>query len=170
MSHLIVVPPGDIFIVSRIWSLTLCKACYWITFEPPRGKTNKMTVRPAKTQPSLIRVFSCAQWVAKDPSFLHADSEDSDQTGLVLVFTGRTRHFVGFVMRRLIWCCKHVSYMSFWRRASWQNLIVRKHFEIRFSCFCTNVSNTILRRTPDIIGHYKFWPWKPTVYLPEWHP
>ena len=24
----------------------------------------------------------CAQWVAKDPSFLHADSEDSDQTGV----------------------------------------------------------------------------------------
>ena len=23
----------------------------------------------------------CAQWVAKDTSFLHADSEDSDQTG-----------------------------------------------------------------------------------------
>ena len=23
----------------------------------------------------------CAQWVVKDPSFLHADSEDSDQTG-----------------------------------------------------------------------------------------
>ena len=23
----------------------------------------------------------CAQWVAKDPRFLHADSEDSDQTG-----------------------------------------------------------------------------------------
>ena len=22
----------------------------------------------------------CAQWVAKDPRFLHADSEDSDQT------------------------------------------------------------------------------------------
>ena len=30
--------------------------------------------------PSLMRVFPCAQWVAKDPSFLHADSEDSDQT------------------------------------------------------------------------------------------
>ena len=26
--------------------------------------------------PSLIKVFSCAQWVAKDPMFLHADSED----------------------------------------------------------------------------------------------
>ena len=35
--------------------------------------------------PSLIRVWSesslCAQWVAKDLSFLHADSEDSDLTG-----------------------------------------------------------------------------------------
>ena len=55
--------------------------------EPPHDKTNKMTVHPAKTQISLgIRpVWSesslCAQWVAKDPSFLRADSEDSDQTG-----------------------------------------------------------------------------------------
>ena len=48
-----------------------------------------MSVRPAKTQISLgIRpVWSesslCAQWLAKDPSFLHADSEDSDQTGRI---------------------------------------------------------------------------------------
>ena len=71
-----------------------------------------MTVRPAKTQISLgIRpVWSesslCAQWVAKDPSFRHADSEDSDQTGrmptLIWVFAGRTCHFVGFVTRRPI--------------------------------------------------------------------
>ena len=57
-------------------------------------------MRPAKTQISLgIRpVWSesslCAQWVAKDPSLLHADSEDSDQTGrmprLIWVFAGRT--------------------------------------------------------------------------------
>ena len=52
-------------------------------YEPPHDKTNKMTVRPAKAQISLgIRpVWSepslCAQWVAKDPNFLHADSEDS---------------------------------------------------------------------------------------------
>ena len=82
--------------------------------EPPRDKTNTMTVRPAKTQISLdIRpVWSesslCAQRVAKDPSFLHADSEDSDQTGrmprLIWVFAGRTCHFVGFVMMRLN-CC-----------------------------------------------------------------
>ena len=36
----------------------------------------------------------CAQWVAKDPSFLHADNKDFDQTGrmprLIWVFPGRT--------------------------------------------------------------------------------
>ena len=68
--------------------------------EPPRDKTNKVTVRPAKTPISLgiRKVWSesslCAQWVAKDHSFLLADSEDSDQTGrmprLVWVFAGRT--------------------------------------------------------------------------------
>ena len=62
-------------------------------------QNNKMAVRPAKTQISLgIRpVWSefslCAWWVVKDPSFPHADSEDSDQTGwmprLIWVFAGR---------------------------------------------------------------------------------
>ena len=46
-------------------------------------------IRPVWSESSLR-----TQWVAKDPSFLHADSEDSDQTGqmprLILVFTGRT--------------------------------------------------------------------------------
>ena len=67
-----------------------------------------------KTQISLgIRpVWSesllCAQWVAKDPSFLHVDCKKKkpDQTGqmprLIWVFAGRTYHFVGFVMRWLI--------------------------------------------------------------------
>ena len=56
-------------------------------FEPRHDKTNKMSVSPAKTQINLgIRLVRsesslCAQWVAKDPSFLQADSEDSDQTG-----------------------------------------------------------------------------------------
>ena len=55
-------------------------------YEPRHDKTNKMSVRPAKTQISLgiSPVWSesslCAQWVAKDLSFLRADSEDSDQT------------------------------------------------------------------------------------------
>ena len=80
----------------------------WMSlFEPPHDKTYKMTVRPAKTQISLgIRpVWSvsslCAQWVAKDTSFLHAVSEDTDAQA-IWVFAGRTYHFVGFVMRRLI--------------------------------------------------------------------
>ena len=68
--------------------------------EPRHEKTNKVTMRPAKTQISLgIRpVWSesslCAQWVAKD----HAESEDSDQTGrmprLIWVRLAHT-HFVG---------------------------------------------------------------------------
>ena len=72
-----------------------------------------MNVRPAKTRISLgIRpVWSESslgtQWVAKDPRFLHADSEDSDQTGrmprLIWVFAGRTLIllFVGFVISPL---------------------------------------------------------------------
>ena len=67
-------------------------------FGPQHDKTNKVTVCPAKTQISLgfRQVWSesslCAQWVAKDPSFFHADSKDSDQTGwmprLIWIFAG----------------------------------------------------------------------------------
>ena len=51
--------------------------------EARHDKTNKIAVRPANTQISLgIRpVWSesllCINWVAKEPSFLYADSEDS---------------------------------------------------------------------------------------------
>ena len=54
-------------------------------YEPPHNKSNKMTGRPSKTQISLgiwpvwSESLLCAQWVAEDSSFLHADSEDSDQ-------------------------------------------------------------------------------------------
>ena len=50
-------------------------------------KPTKWHVRPTRSQISLgIRpVWSvssqCAQWAAKDSSFIHADSEGSDQTG-----------------------------------------------------------------------------------------
>ena len=47
----------------------------------------------------------CAQQIVKGPMFLHADSEESEQTGLmprmIRVFNGRAGHFVGFVMRWL---------------------------------------------------------------------
>ena len=68
--------------------------------ELPHDKTNKVAVRPAKTQISLgiCPVWSesslCTHWVAKDPSFIHADSEDSDQTRriprLIWVFARHT--------------------------------------------------------------------------------
>ena len=95
--------------------LKICIRVSWnwiFTFEPPHVKTNKVAVRPAKMQISqgICPVWSesslCVLWVAKDPSFLQADSEDSDQTGriprLIWVFAGHTCHLVGFVVRRLI--------------------------------------------------------------------
>ena len=73
-----------------------------------------MTVCPAMTQISLgIRpVWSgcpgwsesllCAQWVAKDPSFLHAFFWSHwALPRLIWDIAGRTCHFVGFVMRWL---------------------------------------------------------------------
>ena len=72
-------------------------------FELPHDKTNKMTTPfcPFWSEPWL-----CTQCVAKDPSFLHADSEDSDQTarmpGPIWVCCVHN-HFTGFVMRRLIY-------------------------------------------------------------------
>ena len=101
----------------KVWSVSTLFASFGciiilLIFEPPHGKINKRHVHPAKTRISLgIRpVWSesslCAQRVTKDPRFLHADREDADQTAqmprLVWVFAGRTCHFVGFVMSRLI--------------------------------------------------------------------
>ena len=83
----------------KILQCIAVNAIFWKNLnEPPHDKTNKMTVCQAKTRISLgIRpVWSesslCAQLVAKDPGFLHVDSEDSDQTGrmprLIWVFAG----------------------------------------------------------------------------------
>ena len=81
----------------------------WKTFEPWHDKTNKMSVRPAKTQISLgiCPVWSesllCAQWVAKGPRFLHADSKDSDQTRRMPRLIGV---FVGCTLTLLILSCR----------------------------------------------------------------
>ena len=95
-------------------------------------KPTKWHVRPAKTQISLcIRPVwsesSLSAWRKLGSSATHwAHSEDSDQTGrmprlicsdqtgrtprLIWVFAGRTCHFVGFLMRRLI--CRLYSLMT----------------------------------------------------------
>ena len=82
-----------------------------LVIEPRYDKINKMSMRPTKTliNPGIRPVWAefslCAQWVAKDPVFLHAHSEDwSDwvdaQADLSLCWA--QTHFVGFVMSRLI--------------------------------------------------------------------
>ena len=93
---------------TREWPSRVCKfsEALWLPMEVQlptnrielwHDKTNKMSVRPAKTQISLsIRpVWSesslCTQYVAKDTSLLHADSEDwSDWADAQadLIFTG----------------------------------------------------------------------------------
>ena len=82
-------------------------------FEPRHDKTKKKACAPSEDSdqpghpPCEQSFLLCALWIAKNPSFIHADSEDSDQTGqmprLIWVFAGRTCHFVGFVMRQLIY-------------------------------------------------------------------
>ena len=76
------------------------------------AKPPKRYVCPAKTPISLgirpvrLECLQYAKWVSEDPMFLHADSEDSDQTGqmsrLIWVLAGRKGHFIGSVMTRLI--------------------------------------------------------------------
>ena len=84
---------------------------YWASWFSPGCNTDSAWQNqqnycaPSSIRPVWSVSLLCAQWVAKDQRFLHADTEDSDQTGrmhrLTWVFTGRTCHFVGFVMRRL---------------------------------------------------------------------
>ena len=103
-------------------------------------KTNKMSVRPAKTQINLgiCPVWSesslCAQWVAKDPGFLHADSEDTDQTGLWsdwvdaqadLSLRWMHSHFVGFVLSWLT-CC-FISYIC---RTPWTFCVLSTFWQL----------------------------------------
>ena len=70
----------------------------------------------------------CAQWIAKAPRLLHADSEDSDQTGrmlrLIWALSWRTCHFVGFVMRQLSFSCsKPTKWTHAWpAKTGWSDL------------------------------------------------
>ena len=85
-------------VIKRIWaSITTRLSCTLNSFIwAATWQNQQRDCEPSEDSdlPSLIRVIACAQWVAKDPSFLHADSEDSDQTGrmprLIWVFAGRT--------------------------------------------------------------------------------
>ena len=106
-------------------------------------KPTKWPVRPAVSlgiRPVWSESSLCTQWVAKDPSLLHADSE-KNQTGrmLIWVFAGHTGHFVGFIMlrrkcaiflknKRAVKSCPCMFYLSLpkWYRKIPKNLDSRK--------------------------------------------
>ena len=86
-------------------------------FEPPHDKTNKMTVRPLKTAQSDQSLL-CAQWVAKNPSFLHEDSKDSDQTGwMPRLICLRWAHMP------FCWFCRDVAHFMPTSIMTWQNIL-----------------------------------------------
>ena len=76
---------GVWFLLCIAWVASKCWDVYKCTNESTHDKTSKMACAPSKDSdqpglpPSLIRAF--AQLVAQDPSFLHADNDDSNQTG-----------------------------------------------------------------------------------------
>ena len=112
-----------------------------IKYEPHHDKTNKMSVHPAKTQISLgIRpVWSesslCAQWVAKDPRFLHTDSEDYQterMPRLISVSAGRT-------LSLLVLSCRG-SYKS------WNNLIYWYLNVLREICLINTTNQEVINQ------------------------
>ena len=89
----------------------------------------QLRLRPVWSESSL-----CAQWVAKDPSFLHADSENSDQTGrmprLIWVFAGRTATLLVLSCRGLFYvhpsfkgCTLTVLWYDWSQGSPWYNKI-----------------------------------------------
>ena len=82
------------------------------TYEPPHDKTNKVALRPAKPpvslgiRPDWSESSLCAQRIAKDPSFLHADSEDSAQTG----WNPQSDLSLRWAHMLFCWFCREVAY------------------------------------------------------------
>ena len=62
--------------------------------KPTKWLCAQRRLRSAWAPAQSDQILRCAQWITKDPSFLHVDSEVSDQTGrmprLIWVFPGRT--------------------------------------------------------------------------------
>ena len=130
--------------------------------EPPRDKTNKVSVRPAKTQISLgIRPVwsesSLSAWRKLGPLVTHwAYSEDSDQTGqmprLIWVFDGRTA--ILLVLSWGGWYGKTILIQNHFFRiftiymqngyTKVQHIIYHLNVLLRY---CTNILASLLRST-----------------------
>ena len=74
------------YLTNKYMSCYMTKPTKWVC---PQRRLRSAWASAQSDQSSL-----CAQWVAKDPSFLHVDSEYPDQTGwmprLIWVIAGRT--------------------------------------------------------------------------------
>ena len=81
--------PGKITGKYRVFKMTIVLNNHKMSHDMTKPTKWVCAQRRLKSE-SLL----CIQWVAKDPSFLHVDSEFSDQTGrmprLIWVFAGRT--------------------------------------------------------------------------------
>ena len=114
-----VIHPRESLTLSINWAA----ACQNQQTDVRRVKTPiSLGIRPVWSESSL-----CTHRVAKDARFLHADGEDSDQTGrmprLIRVFAGRTGHLVGFVVHRLnllrLCHCATIRYLCNRNRNKW---------------------------------------------------
>ena len=83
-----------------------------MSYELPRGKTNKVACAPSKDSdqpghpPSLIRVFAVRMmkaWVLSYPLSVQQRLSDWADAQADLSLRWAHSHFVGFVMRWLIW-------------------------------------------------------------------
>ena len=101
--------------------LNVCVPYMWAGSWPNQqnGMCAQRRLRSAWASVQSDQSLLCVQWVDKDQSFLHADSEDwSDwenaqafsQSDLILRWANS--HFIGFVMRRLIFMKKSAASYS----------------------------------------------------------
>ena len=101
--------------------------------EPPHDKTNKMAFAPSEDSdqpghpPNLIRVFTVRSMGSWGPNVSSCGQRRlirlGVQTGrtprLICVFSGRSGHFVGFVMRRLMYILRVESESDCGSRGRW---------------------------------------------------
>ena len=125
----------------------------------------------------------CAQWVAKYPSFLNVDREDSDQTGqtprLIRVFVGHTCHFVGFVMRWLSYLMGTPLKGRLFREANdtpWRSIhlnmlkknISRQYFKGNKIFLGKTTESKLFCLTWIIFSIYTGFPWFTSFYVKEY--
>ena len=86
--------------------------------KPTKWVCAQWRLRSARVSAQSDQSVLCTQWVAKDTSFLHADSEDSDRTGLMprlmWVFAGCTLPLLVLLYRgSFIFCLPVCALLNF---------------------------------------------------------